>query len=527
MKRRSNMAPQRYAPTRTGVLAVDPSAFLELFIVPSSRESELIGDVCVVDICGPLEQHDVGWSDSYEAIRGRVAEACASAAAAIVLRIDSPGGACAGCFDAARAIRSMCAQAGKPLYAYCDHATSAGYALACAASGICASDTAMIGSIGVIETRHDFSAQNAAAGVRVEFIASGARKVDGRVDAPITDAEIVSKRRNVDAVAGLFFALVEETRGIAAADIRALEADVYHAEAARGAGLIDDVTTFEAMLARIASGERIAMATPYEDARAALEKAAKGDDHNAAAAKRALAAMNENMGGDDDADGDGEKPPAKKPAEGDAAEGDDDDKDAAEGDDDKSAEGGDDDKSAAEGDDDDAAPPAKKPAAAAAGAGATASTRTVALEALAQAHNARAELRDMREHDERVRLLDTRKDFSRELRAELMRASTPIATVRNMVKNLKRGTVSPTGKPAAGAGVAASAAPTRGAGQGDAQTGGSAPLSADAVDMDLRMGLVDTTLGVTKNRNTLLFGVVHKPQAAPAAPAAAGARGSK
>ena len=514
MKRRSNMAPQRYA--RTGHLAVDPQAFLELFIVPSSRESELIGDVCVVDICGPLDQHDEGWCDSYEAIRARVAEACASPAKAIVLRIDSPGGACSGNFDTARALRTMCEAAGKPLYAYCDFASSAAYALASAAKWICASDTATIGSIGVIETRHDFSAQNAAQGVRVEFIASGARKVDGRVDAPITDAELAAKREIVNAIAGLFFALVEEYRGIPAKQVAAMEAAVYHAEAARGVGLIDEVTTFEAMLARIASGERIGMGTPYEDARAALEKAAKGDDPNAAAAKRALAAMDEGMPDAEGDDDEGDDKPKSKPDEGGGdkdAEGDDDEKDAE----------GDDDKKDAEGDDADDAPPIKKSAAA--GAGAQASTRSVALEALAKAHDLEAELTRNRTRDERVRLLNVRKDFSRELRAELMRDSTPIATVRSMVKNLKRGASIVEPKP----GAAATGAPTRGAGQGD-QTLGSSPLSADAVEMDIRMGIVDSTLGVKRNRNTLEFGVVHKPREAPApvAPAAAGgARGTK
>ena len=493
MKRRSNMAPQRYA--RTGLLAVDPQAFLELFIVPESRESKLIDDVCVVYIEGPLDQHDTGWCDSYEAIRARMDEACASPAKAIVLHIDSPGGACSGNFHAARAIRAAAEIAQKPLYAYCDFASSAAYALASAAEWICASDTATIGSIGVIETRNDYSAANAARGVRVEFIASGARKVDGRVDAPITDTELAAKREIVDAIAGVFFALIEERRGIPAKQVAAMEAAVYHAEAARGRGLIDEVTTFESMLARIARGEiGGTMGTPYEDARAALEKAAKGDDPNAAAAKRALAAMNEGMPdaeGDDDDEG-GDDKPKPKPDEGD--------------DDKKDAEG-----------DDDTTPPPKKPAA----AGAQASTRSVALEALAKAHDLEAELARNRTRDERLRLLNTRKDFSRELRTELMRDSTPIATVRSMVKNLKRGMpVAADPKPGAAAG-----APTRGAGQGDSSTGGSSPLSAEAAEMDIKMGIVDTTLGVRRNRNTLEFGVVHKQREAPAPPVAAGANG--
>jgi ClpP class serine protease len=493
MIRRSTMPPQRYA--RTGLLAVDPSAFLELFIVPSSRESELIGSTCVIDICGPLDQHDSGWGDSYEAIRGRVAEACASSALAILLRIDSPGGAVSGCFETVRAIRAMCAAAGKPLYAYCDHATSAGYALASAASYIAASSTAILGSIGVIETRTDLSARNAAEGIRVEFIASGARKVDGRVDAPITDAELTAKREIVDAIAGVFFALVEEMRGIPAPEVAAQQAAVYHAEAAIVARLVDQVASFENILTQIATGGFTVMPSPYDKARAALEEAAKGDDANAAAARRALAAM-DNGGGDDDKD---------KPVDPDA------DTDAADAD-----AGGDD--PPADADDDAPPPPAKPdPAASTPGAGAAtqasaASTHSIALAAMAKAHDLEAQLASDRVHAERVRLLNTRRDFDRELRAELMKASTPIETVRSMVKTLKRKPV-----PAAAATAAATATGTRGDNQGGttpaaAVVGSGAPGTEDPrADMDARMGLTQTTLGVTRTRNMLLFGVVNKP----------------
>jgi len=508
MKRRPDMAPQRY--DRTGLLAVDPKAFFELFIVPSSRANEMIGEVCVVDVCGPLDQHDMGWSDSYEAIRGRMAEACASPAKAIVMRVDSPGGACAGCFDTVREIRAMCLAARKPLYAYCDHATSAGYAIASAAAFIMTADTGVVGSIGVLERRPDFTAQNALHGVRIDFVASGARKAYGNPDLPITDDELTAKQEIVDAIAGVFFALVEDTRGIPTAEVAAMQAGVFHAEASRSARLVDDVGSFETLLARVASGKQVYAMSAYEKARAALEEAAKGDDANAAVAKRALATMAAGIGGDDedkpDAADDGEEP--------DAAEGDDDDADkdkkpAAEGDDVPA----DDDKPAKP----KAEPPAAATATASSGSGRPTAddTHSVAIAALAKAHTLEAQLATRDARAERKRLLAKRTDFGKELRAELLKETTPIATVRNMVKTLPRVPV-PGGDLAARAG-AAGGAPTRGAGQGTTDTLGSDPRADQANDMDVRMGLVEQTLGVTRTRNFLQFGVINKPVEAVAA----------
>jgi len=503
MKRRSNMAPQRYTPSAKEPLAVDPQAFLELFIVPSSRESELVGDTCIVDVCGPLDQYDTGWGDSYEAIKARFVEACASTSKAIVMRIDSPGGAVSGCFDTVRAIRAMCVKAGKPLYAYCDHACSAGYAIAAAAThGVVMSDTGTVGSIGCVQTRRDQSAQNAQGGVRYEFVASGARKLDGNVDAAITDDEIAATRTRVDYVAGLFFGLIEDTRGIGAARVQAMQAGVFHAEAALNERLVDGVMSFESLLATVASGGTLAM-TAFEKARDALEEAAKGDDANAAVAKKALAAMT--IAGDDEPD---DKP-------------DDEDKPEGEGDDDDTHAEGDDDKPDAASDD---APaddkPAKKPAAAAGGAGAEATTHSIALEALERSHRLEAQMATDKDAAQRKALVKSRPDFDKALRGELMKASTPIGTVRRLVKELPR---KPVPKPEVAA-SSSTASGTRGTTQGASQgagAGGSAPddpRGKELSAMDAQMGLTKQTLGTYRKGNALLFGVVNQPDVAAAPP---------
>jgi ClpP class serine protease len=468
MKRRSNLEPQAYK--RTGLLAVHPQAFLELFMVPESRENEERDGVVIVDICGPLTQHDDGWCDSYEAIKGRVQAACESAATAIVLRVDSPGGDVAGCFDTARAIRAMCEAAEKPLWAYADKACSAGYALAAAANRVCVAATSIVGSVGVVNAREDISAMLAARGIRVSFIASGARKADGNPEAPLTEGELKATQALIDSMAGVFFELIAELRGVPAASVEALQAGVFHGDAAVKARLADAVVSFDEMLAAVASGKGLVMSSSYEKAKAALEEAAAGDDANAAAAKRALAAMEEPK-----TEPDGDEPPK------------DDKKDSAEGEPAKT----DDDK------DDD------KPPAAAATGKAAASTADIALQALTEVNQLKAQLKSEKLKTERDALLASRPDIPADLLPVLRAAS--LSTVRDYIAGLPKASAAKSAaKPAATAVVAA----TRGAGQGGPDV---TPPAAPIDDMDRAMGMTTLKLGARRDGNVMVFGMTEVP----------------
>lgn len=458
---------------RSGFLAIDPKAFLELFIAPEAAPANTeMGDAVVVDIRGPLDSRASSWADSYESIIGRVREACESSARGVVLRIDSPGGEAQGCFECAREIRATCAAAGKQLIAYVDgRACSAAYAIASAAQWIALSESATVGSIGVLSMRTDYSAMNASRGVRVAFIASGSRKADGHPDAPLTDAELAAEQQTVDSLAGVFFALVSEHRGSDPKAVAQLEARVLHGAQAVAAGLADEVATFGSVLARIAAGgmEQRTMAMTYEKMRAALEEMAGGEDQNAKAAKRALAALD---GGGDEPDGD-EKPAAEDPP--------------AEGDADKSAEAPPDDKSAEDGKD--------KPAGMAAAGGGD----PIALQALAEVHKLKAQLAERDARDERERLLATRNDFAPEMIAALRKA--PLATVRDMVATL------PKGAPVASVAQRTAAdttkrAPTRGATAGDANAARLPPEDKAALDRAMgldtpKAGIIDTPYRLT------------------------------
>lgn len=457
---------------RAGFLAIDPKAFLELFIAPDvAPENTEINGVTVVDIRGPLDARAGSWCDSYESIRGRVASACESGTTGVVLRIDSPGGDAQGCFECAREIRDLCAAAGKPLIAYVDgRACSAAYALATAASRIVLSESATVGSIGVLSMRTDYSAMNASRGVRVAFITSGAHKTDGHPDAPITESELAAEQLTVNSLAGVFFGLVAEHRGIAPKAIEQLEARVLHGAQAIAAGLADEVAPWGSTLARVAAGqmETIKMAASYEKTRAALEEMAAGDDANARAAKAALAALDAAGGGGDD---DGDEAPA------------DDDADK-----DKSGE-------APAGDDDDeksATDPAPTPAASA--------PTDPALQALAEVHKLRAEIHARDERDERNRLIASRDDFGPEMVAALRKA--PIATVREMVASL------PKGAPVARVSKRAAAdTPARAPLHGNPDAAAVPALPpAEKAELDRRMGLIGTQAGVVNTPFKLQLG---------------------
>lgn len=483
----NNQKVERYE--RTGLLCVDPRAFFELFVVPNSRETERVGNVDVIDISGPLVQRDELWCDSYEAIRNRFTAACEGDAQAILLRIDSPGGDASGCFETARALRAEAAAARKPLYAYIDRACSAAYALASAASaGIAIGETCCAGSIGVLSTREDWSQRNLMSGLRMAFVTSGQRKLDGNPDVPVSEAELAVTQRHVDDLAAKFFKLISDQRPqLSAATIAGFDGGVFYGDAAVESGLADAVVTFDQLLAIASQGEHMTMlaGSEYDTARKALEKVAKGKDANARAARKALAALAEEAAEPEPEEG-GDDEPAEEPEE-DAADG---GEPAAPGAEvppaatPPAAEGGTA-PAAAEGD---AAPPAATQAASSSGE----------LSALAEVHKLRAEIAADRELGERNRLLASRPDFAPELKAALQRA--PIATVRDMVKTLPKGKV-PAKKVAATTTVPA----TRGTTQG---SGVSADRSPEALEMDRRMGLTVSKLGCKREGNSLIFGVI-------------------
>jgi ClpP class serine protease len=479
---------------RRGLLAIEPRALFESFFVDDLRPPEVteLDGCAIVDVRGPLENHVHYWCDSYEAILTRVQAACSTAARAVVLRFDSPGGDAHGCFEAALAIRAACDAAGKQLLGYVEgECASAAYALASQCQHITIAMSALVGSIGVLSSREDVTAMNAARGLRVALVMSGSRKGDGHPDMPITDAELANTQSLVDSMAATFFDLVAQGRGIKPVAVAQLQARVFHGEAAVQVGLADAVGSLTTVLAFAASpiGGTKVMAgkkMSYEDLREALAAAAEGTDPNAKAAKRALAVMDEAEpaeaeGGEAEETAEGE--PAEETAEGEPAETDEEGKPKPAAKAAQRAEGGEDDKTAST---------------------ATAAYR-MALKAQKESAELRAQLKGRDEAAERQQLIASRPDLPTDTVSLLARA--PMALVREHIASLP---------PLKGEAASALKNP-RVVAYGKPVTGKPDPAGAsrlpeaEKAELDARMGLGENGLHVVSNEYKLTLGA-YKPR---------------
>jgi ClpP class serine protease len=291
----------RYTPPK-GPVAVAPKAWGEEFFFSPFAESDVTeplfteeGDYAVVEVQGPLSQRTTFWMDSYESIRARVADALNSGLSSVCLRIDSPGGDYAGALELSRELRQMAADAGKRLVAFTDGmALSAGYAIACAASEIVATESACVGSIGVWAPLVDVTAQDAMFGTKVVIAASGTAKADRNPHVAMTKESIARLQETVDGQAALFFDLVSEARGIDVLSIKALEGAEVFGAAALTAQLCDRiVNSWSSFLSNSESKAMKPKASKYlDEAKVALRRAAEGEDEEEKkAAEKALKAL--------------------------------------------------------------------------------------------------------------------------------------------------------------------------------------------------------------------------------------------
>lgn len=159
---------------------------------------------------------------------------------AVLLDVDSPGGEVGGCFELAARIRA--AAQSKPVWAVAnDSAFSAGYALACAAQRVLVTQTAGVGSVGVIALHVDQSGADAQDGLRYTQIFAGAHKNDFSPHAPLSDPARAALQAEVDRLYALFVDHVAAMRGLSADAVRATDAALFFGPKAVEVGLADGV----------------------------------------------------------------------------------------------------------------------------------------------------------------------------------------------------------------------------------------------------------------------------------------------
>ncbi len=169
---------------------------------------------------------------------------------AIVLRIDSPGGAVMASDQIWRAVKR--ARAKKPVVASMgDVAASGGYYAAAAADEIWASPSTITGSIGVFYGKVDVAPLAARFGVGIESEKRGAHAGADSIFRAFTGEERVALTEKLRIWYRQFLSRVAEGRRMPVEEVDALaRGRVYSGDAAKEVGLVDQLGGFGSALAR-------------------------------------------------------------------------------------------------------------------------------------------------------------------------------------------------------------------------------------------------------------------------------------
>lgn len=154
----------------------------------------------------------------------------------VLMLVDSPGGAAAGCFSCSERLRSSplpIAAAAAP------EAYSGGYALACAADRLFVPKDGGLGSIGVIQVHQEISRMLTEAGVTTTVFRAGERKARPNMLEPLDDTDRADIKTEISAVWSDFIGLVAAHRGLSSTKIQGLQARCLSGPAAVSAGLAD------------------------------------------------------------------------------------------------------------------------------------------------------------------------------------------------------------------------------------------------------------------------------------------------
>lgn len=226
-----------------------------------TRPYVMLGRLAVVPVEGELTFGAPAWEMmmsggiSTALIAGIIASVASNPEIdAMLLDINSPGGAVFGRADLVDAIESV-RKSGKKVYAAAhDLCASLAYYAAAGADEIVATDSAIVGSIGCMWATEDSSELYKRMGIKPFVASSGALKGAGVDGTPLTDEKKAEMQRFVQDDAREFFAYVGQRRGITPDAIAALQGGMFSARTALQHKLIDRVVpSFQSYLAELMS----------------------------------------------------------------------------------------------------------------------------------------------------------------------------------------------------------------------------------------------------------------------------------
>lgn len=182
---------------------------------------------------------------------------------AVILRIDSPGGAVDGTQTLADLIHGL-RGVDKPVVAWGDgYMTSGAYWIGSAAEEVYISgDTVITGSIGVAMQHVDVSRYEEKIGIKTTDIYSGKFKRIASEHAPLSEAGRAHLQALSDQMYTVFVEAVARNRGVSVETVLEdmAEGQLFVGRAAIDAGLVDGVSTLEALIADLKAGRTPAAA---------------------------------------------------------------------------------------------------------------------------------------------------------------------------------------------------------------------------------------------------------------------------
>lgn len=184
-----------------------------------------------------------------------VALAADPSVSAIVLDVDSPGGAATGIPELAAKIRAAAEQ--KRIIAMVNHlAASAAYWIASQASEIVSSPSGEVGSIGVYMVHFDESEMYADAGIKPTIVRAGKYKAEGNPFEPLGDEAKAAMQATIDDWYSQFVGAVAKGRGVSAKEVRDSygQGRVVSSTQALKSGMIDRIDTMDNLLTELTGG---------------------------------------------------------------------------------------------------------------------------------------------------------------------------------------------------------------------------------------------------------------------------------
>lgn len=242
--------PEDLAPT---IAALVQAAMLdEASGEPERPEPEEAGQIAILPFHGVVLPHpglyDDGspavytewWLDAYHRLLAD------PSVAAVVVKVDSPGGIVYGTPEIADAVRS--ARDVKPSVAVVTGmGASAAFWLATAFERLYVSPSSQVGSVGVLTTHVDISKALEDFGVKYTLIHSGEFKVEGNPFEPLGKEARAEMQRETDAYYEMFVEGVARNRGVTTAHVLSEfgQGRVVNARAAVERGMADDLKTLD------------------------------------------------------------------------------------------------------------------------------------------------------------------------------------------------------------------------------------------------------------------------------------------